>query len=159
MMTKDINLSTLVIGYGNPGRQDDGLGPACADRIAELNLAGVTVETNYQLTVEDALELSRYQQVVFIDASLRGGKPFFLQQIEADDECPMSSHVLSPQAVVTLSRTLFSADTEAFLMGIRGYAFDRFEEALSPEAQHNLNQAFDYLASWLQSKEKHPGHA
>ena len=44
----------LVIGYGNPGRLDDGLGPAVASAMEEFNLPGVSVDSNYQLTVEDA---------------------------------------------------------------------------------------------------------
>ncbi|VGO14536.1 hypothetical protein PDESU_03099 [Pontiella desulfatans] len=63
-------MSTLVIGYGNPGRLDDGLGPAFAERIQGLGLSGVTVESNYQLNIEDAELVSRYDTVVFADASV-----------------------------------------------------------------------------------------
>ena len=50
----------LLIGFGNPGRLDDGLGPALADAIEKLALPGVTVESNYQLTVEDAAEIAKH---------------------------------------------------------------------------------------------------
>ena len=48
------NTSIQVIGYGNPGRQDDGLGPAF---VQALRNKGYTFPTSdpYQLTVEDAL--------------------------------------------------------------------------------------------------------
>jgi DNA-binding response OmpR family regulator len=45
----------LVIGYGNPGRLDDGLGPALAETLQRLDLPGVTVDADYQLTAEDGL--------------------------------------------------------------------------------------------------------
>ena len=45
----------LLIGYGNPGRRDDGLGPALAGAIAAADLPGVEVESGYQLLPEDAL--------------------------------------------------------------------------------------------------------
>ena len=41
----------LVIGYGNPGRRDDGLGPALAARLEALALPGVTVESDFQLAI------------------------------------------------------------------------------------------------------------
>lgn len=42
----------LLIGYGNPGRGDDGLGPALAAAIEAMELPGVTVEADYQLMVD-----------------------------------------------------------------------------------------------------------
>ena len=44
----------LLIGYGNPGRLDDGLGPALAAAVEKLAIPGVTVDADYQLNVEDA---------------------------------------------------------------------------------------------------------
>ena len=45
-------MQTLVIGYGNPGRRDDGLGPSFADILAAEGIPGVDVDSDYQLTVE-----------------------------------------------------------------------------------------------------------
>jgi len=67
----------LVIGYGNPGRLDDGLGPAFADAIAGEPLSGVTVDSNYELTVEDSDAVSRHKVTIFVDASVNGREPFF----------------------------------------------------------------------------------
>jgi len=39
-------MSAVVIGVGNPFRRDDGIGPALAARISEVNLPGVTVITS-----------------------------------------------------------------------------------------------------------------
>ena len=44
-------MKILVIGYGNPGRLDDGLGPAFAERIQAMELPSVTVESNTSLTL------------------------------------------------------------------------------------------------------------
>ena len=45
--------AVLLYGYGNPGRLDDGLGPALARELAARHPAeGVTIETGYQLQVE-----------------------------------------------------------------------------------------------------------
>ena len=45
--------SALVIGFGNPGRLDDGLGPALAARFEAKGLDDVVVDADYQLTVKD----------------------------------------------------------------------------------------------------------
>jgi hydrogenase maturation protease len=140
---------TLVLGYGNPGRQDDGLGPACAGRIAALALPGVRVEINYQLTVEDALTLGAFARVMFVDAVVDGEAPFAVAPVRPDERCTIGSHSLSPQAVVTLAHTLYGTQIDARVIGIRGYAFDEFEEALSASAKRNLDQAVAFLQSWL----------
>jgi len=67
--------TVLVIGYGNPGRRDDGLGPALAERLQELRLPGVDVDADYQLTVEDAAAAAEHDVVVFADAAQAGPEP------------------------------------------------------------------------------------
>ena len=62
------NKKILLIGYGNPGRLDDGLGPAFAKAVEALHTPGVTVEANYQLAVEDAHAVAQHEIVVFADA-------------------------------------------------------------------------------------------
>ena len=59
----------LLYGFGNPARGDDGLGPALAAAIEELAIPNITVDANYQLTVEDAADIAGYDAVVFADAA------------------------------------------------------------------------------------------
>lgn len=42
---------------------------------------------------------------------------------------------------MAMARGYFKADVEAYVLGIRGYEFDRFEESLSNQAQANLMAA------------------
>ncbi|MBL9128025.1 MAG: hydrogenase maturation protease [Verrucomicrobiales bacterium] len=58
----------LVIGYGNPMRGDDGVGPAVADAISRLGLGGLRVETRHQLTPELEALLGEVEAAVFVDA-------------------------------------------------------------------------------------------
>nr|MDQ2730551.1 hydrogenase maturation protease [Armatimonadota bacterium] len=63
----------LVIGYGNPLRRDDGLGPMAAQRLAALaDPLRVQVLTPYQLSPELAEPISQARFVLFIDASEEG---------------------------------------------------------------------------------------
>lgn len=142
----------LVIGYGNPGRQDDGLGPECARRIDSWQLAQVDTQDNYQLTVEDAFDIAQYDAVIFADASLEAIESFHFYPMSAADEARIGSHSLSPAAVVELSRTLFNAKTDAYILGIKGFEFDRFEEKLSERAELNLQAALTFLQPWLKEQ-------
>jgi hydrogenase maturation protease len=137
---------TLVIGYGNPGRQDDGLGPALADALEGRAPARVDVDSDYQLNVEYAAQVARYRTVLFADADRSGPAPFWVRRIHAESAAPgFSTHSVRPGTVLALARELFHAEPEAWLLGIRGYEFDEFGEGLSEKAASNLAAAIEYL--------------
>jgi hydrogenase maturation protease len=138
----------LVIGYGNPGRRDDGLGPALAAELEAQSLPGLEVESDYQLTVEDAYAVAEHDLVIFADAALEGREPFYFRPLEGRLDGPaggLSSHGVEAEEVLALAGELFGNRPEAFVLGIRGYEFNRFEEGLSERAQANLEAARDFL--------------
>jgi len=138
----------LVIGYGNPGRLDDGLGPALARAVEALGLPGVTVDADYQLTVEDAAEVARHEVVVFADADTAGPEPFQVRRISAAAaHVGFSTHSVRPEDVLALAKELFRAEPRAYILGIRGYEFNAFGEALSEKARANLAAAVEYVRS------------
>jgi hydrogenase maturation protease len=141
--------SVLLIGYGNPGRCDDGLGPALAEAVERLHLPGVTVEADYQLTVEDAAAAAAHRYVVFADASVGGGEPFFFRVVHPAGGTSFSTHSVEPEAVLALARDLFQADTRGYALGIRGYHFHEFGETLSDEARGNLAAALRFIVPVL----------
>ncbi len=148
-MTYCVLMGILVIGYGNPGRLDDGLGPAFAERIQALELPGVAVESNYQLNIEDAELISKYDGVVFADASVNAGEPFEFQPLEKKDPTVgFSSHSIAAGALLGLAEELFDATPQAFTMAIRGYDFNEFGEWLSGQAQANLDAAVGFFVEW-----------
>ncbi len=129
---------------------DDGLGPAFAERAEALKLPGVTVESNYQLNVEDADLISKYDVVVFADASVNAAEPFEFQPMER--KVPMvgfSSHSITAGSLLGLAEELFGATPKAYGMAIRGYEFNEFGEQLSVKAQANLAAAIEFLAGWV----------
>jgi hydrogenase maturation protease len=146
--------STILIGYGNPGRQDDGLGPAFAD-LAQTQLRNITVQSNYQLTVEDAFDIQHYERVIFVDASLDEPQAFSFKPLATIEHEGLGSHTLSPNGVLSLCYTLYEKQPEAYILAIRGYHFDEYEERLSEQAQVNLNAAFDFLSDWFEQNKVH----
>jgi len=142
----------LVIGYGNPARRDDGLGPAAAEDLARRGLPGVDVDADYQLTVEDAADVAGHEVVVFVDADVAGREPFDFRPVAARGELGFSSHGCEPPAVMALAHDLFDADTKGYILGIRGYEFDELAEGLSAAAQANLQAAVEFLDGVLRSR-------
>jgi len=142
----------LVIGYGNPGRLDDGLGPALAAELERLQLPGVDVEANYQLTVEDAAAIAAHEVVVFADAAAAGDEPFTFRPVQPRADLGFSTHGVEAPAVLGLAHDLFSASTRGYILGIRGYEFDEFGERLSPPARANLAAAIEFLLPVLRRR-------
>lgn len=136
----------LIYGYGNPGRRDDGLGPALIDELTGRGLGGgVTIECGYQPQVEDAALVARHDVVIFADAENTGAGPFELRRLEPRREVTFSTHSVAPEAVLALAHDHFSGGAEGYVLGIRGYVFDDFGEELSPGAQSNLTAAADFI--------------
>jgi len=144
----------LLIGYGNPGRLDDGLGPALAAAVERLALPGVTVDADYQLTVEHAASVADNDVVVFADADVVGAEPFSLRRIDPDPEpvVSFSSHSAEPHQILALAHRLFGARTRGYVLAIRGYAFDEFGEGLSDGARANLTAALRFIEPHLRER-------
>jgi hydrogenase maturation protease len=145
----------LLFGYGNPGRGDDGLGPALAAAIEEMGIDDVVVDANYQLNLEDASEIGGYSAVVFADAAAQGPSPFWFSRIDASaiDHVGWTSHSVSPAQVVALARDLFESQVPAYTLGIRGYDFGELDESLSGGAQENLAKAIAFVRTALADRQ------
>jgi hydrogenase maturation protease len=136
-----------VIGFGNPGRHDDGLGPAAAERLKARRLPGVFCDADHQLNIEDALSVARHDLVVFIDAARTGRKPFVLTRVRLAAVPPMS-HALGPGAVLAIAAELYGKTPKAWVLAIRGHRWT-IGEGLSSTAEQNLALALEYLARFL----------
>jgi len=142
----------LLIGYGNPGRLDDGLGPALAEAVEKLAIPGVTVDANYQLNVEDAAAIAEHEVVIFADADVAGPEPCWFRRIGSEGAWSFSSHSIEPAAVLAMARQLLGADTEGYILGIRGYEFNEFGERLSGRARGNLAAALTFIEPVLRRR-------
>ncbi len=155
----------LVYGYGNPGREDDGLGIEMAKMIQawidKHELGCMTTDSNYQLNIEDAEKISEWDIVVFIDASKDEDlHEFICKDVEPSDaKVEFTMHAVSPSYVLHLSEKLFNKSPETHVMAIKGYEWD-FKEGLSDSAKLNLEQGFQYLtrklAGWALIKKNLP---
>ena len=143
-------LNILVYGYGNPGRMDDGLGIGLIHHLQEVNLPYIDLEFNYQLQVEDALLISEKDVVIFIDASKENIDCFSFKKAIPHTKINFSTHALSAETVIALSKDLYEKQPAAYLLGIKGYQWE-LEERLSKEAEINLKKAITFIMELLEN--------
>lgn len=136
--------TAYILGYGNPGRRDDGLGPALVAKLERLRIPDVTLDSDYQLNIEDGAAIAGHDHVLFVDAAEYGPEPFELKPVRAASSIEFTSHAVSPEAILAICEDHFSAAPRAWTLGIRGYDFD-FVEGLTSRAQANLEEAVAFV--------------
>jgi hydrogenase maturation protease len=153
-------MNTLVIGYGNPSRRDDGVALTVINRLRQrLGLPslqgnddgfddlGHDVDTLFlqQLMPELAETLAGYERVVFVDAHV-GVYPQMIRRVEivAGADRAMVSHHVRPAGLLEIARSLYGHAPSATLISIRGFDFD-FGETLTPATDEAAGQAVDEI--------------
>ena len=140
----------LVLGIGNIGRQDDGLGWLLLDYLKETKFENLDLEYRYQLQIEDAELLCDYKTVIFVDATKENtNEGFYYRTCEASDKHSFSTHELCPETVLFLANNLYQHKPNAFILGIQGYDWN-LEIGLSEKAKLNFEKAKKYLVSKFQ---------
>jgi hydrogenase maturation protease len=150
-------LKILLYGYGNPGRQDDGLGVAFVSRIEEWvkgsGLGGFEFENNYQLNIEDAEAIAEKDLVVFADASEEGIEDFCISKVDESAKVAFTTHAASPGYIVKLCKDLFNKEPLVLLLHLKGYEWE-FQEGFSEGAEKNLEDALEYMKAVLLKPEE-----
>jgi hydrogenase maturation protease len=130
----------VIIGYGNPLREDDGAGWYVVDRLAERLGDSAKVLRLHQLTPELALDLSRADLVVFVDARVEHlERGVVIEPLEPADS-PARSHYCSPAALLATSQLLYGRAPDAWLASIPAHALG-FAETLTPETRAAADSA------------------
>jgi hydrogenase maturation protease len=142
----------LLFGFGNPGRGDDGVGPLLAAAVQSLNLPHVDVESDYQLSVDDAISVCDHVAVIFADADVNGPPPFRFARVEPERCLGISGHSATPGEVMGVARDIFAEQPPAYVLGVRGYDFGQFCESLSSQARANVREALAFLTWALEER-------
>jgi hydrogenase maturation protease len=139
--TKDI----LIIGIGNSGRSDDGLGWLLLDAINK-KFFNADFQYRYQLQIEDAELLSHYTTVIFVDATKEETKNgFFFKPCYPNNGIGLTSHMLDPETILWLEQQLYKTEPATFILGIEGIKWGLSFEP-SETGASNLLKAEDFLA-------------
>jgi hydrogenase maturation protease len=156
----------LIIGYGNPDREDDGVAwhilraltiklglPApesYEDEFPESTL--IQFAFYLQLTPEMAEDTSEYEYVCFVDAHT-GNIPEPVRLIDVESEFQRSpfTHHLTPQSLLSMCETIYDKKPQAALLSVLGYRF-LFTRQLSEEAAALVPEAVELMWEWLKTK-------
>lgn len=143
--------SLLVLGWGNPSRGDDALGPLFIARLRALGLSAGQVEylEDFQLQVEHALDLLGRERVLLVDASLSCASPFEVTTVQPARDASLHSHALTPAALLQVYADLHgTAPPPSTVLAIRG---ERFELGAAPSAAAlaNLAAAVQWASGWV----------
>ena len=144
-------MNTLIIGYGNPSRRDDGVGGFVIEQLAALKLPGVELETSHQLEIEAAETLSRFDRVIFVDAAIPEA-PEAIQRstVTPNFQSHAVAHYLTPADVLSLCKTLYGREPEAILFSIRGRDFN-FGTTLTAEVEAAAREVVKQVIELLNS--------
>ena len=141
---------TLVIGYGNSLRGDDGAGYIAAELLRErVHDPRVEVLSVQQLTPELMEPISRARQVVFIDATVVGKAGKFNRiPLRPAPACSRFTHQATPEALLAGAQALYGHTPEATLYTIPGKFFEIGQD-LTPSVRHAVKTLVAELAAVL----------
>jgi hydrogenase maturation protease len=126
---------TLIIGYGNPLRGDDGFGWHAALRLREIiQDAGIEILAVHQLTPELMDAISRARRVIFIDAAVGedAGKLTVTALETTGGPAAVFTHFATPAALLEGARSLYGAKPEGLLITVVGLDFELGEKLSEP---------------------------
>ena len=128
-------VKTLILGYGNQNRRDDGVGWFILEQLAALNLPDVVLETSHQLEVEASETISHFDAVIFVDAAIPEAPEAIQRSVVTPNfQSHAVAHYLTPADVLSLCKTLYGREPKAVLFSIRGRDFN-FGTTLTPEVE------------------------
>jgi len=130
---------TLIIGYGNPLRGDDGLGWHAAARLEEaLRGRGVRILKHHQLLPELAEPVSEADRVIFVDAAV-GENPGEMEEqaVLPGRQGSSFSHEFDPPGLLRFAEKIYGRCPEATMFTVTGARFG-YEEGLSPAVEKAL---------------------
>jgi hydrogenase maturation protease len=131
---------TLIVGYGNSLRSDDGLGWHVVERLAQdARLQGARVLWRHQLTPELAHDIGRSSLVVLIDVSVEQEPGVIaVRRLEATSSTGSAwSHHVDPESLVALARELWNASPDVFVVSVGAGSLE-VGERLSPAVEAAL---------------------
>jgi hydrogenase maturation protease len=156
----------LIIGYGNPDREDDGvawhilraltikLGLASPESYEDEFPASALIDFAFylQLTPEMAEEISVYEYVCFVDAHTGNiPEPVRLIDVESEFQHSPFTHHLTPQSLLSMCETIYGKRPDAALLSVLGHRF-LFSRQLSEETSKLVPQAIDLIWDWLRER-------
>jgi hydrogenase maturation protease len=161
---------TLVVGYGNVHRADDGVAyhvvNALRERLGHKALAedqtgleDLGAETDSVLLTQLVPELIdmlvSYDQVIFVDAHVRDDVPdLHCEPVLAEYGPSAFTHHMTPAMLLALLKAIHGREPAGHLVSVRGRDFD-FHRRLSAEAEALVEPAAERILRMIATAEKY----
>jgi hydrogenase maturation protease len=158
--SEHVSTRTLVAGFGNLYRRDDGVARVVVNALRErlghpaldpmddgFGDLGHPIDTVvlHQLVPELAEEFKDYALVIFVDAHVDAiPEPLHEERLEATYRAPFVYHQTHPSTVLALTHQLHGRAPDAVLISLLGHDFD-FGEGLSEETAALVEPAVDRI--------------
>ena len=150
---------TLVAGFGNLYRRDDGVARVVVNELRErlgrppldemddgFDDLGHTVDTVvlHQLIPELAEDLRHYDLVIFVDAHVGSGiaEEIHEERLDIVYKAPFVYHQTHPSTILALTHQMYDRAPHAILLSLLGHDFD-FGPGLSDQTAALVEPAVD----------------
>ncbi len=164
----------LIVGYGNPDREDDGVAWHILERLAKRlgrpgpaqaaeSLEGADGVPDLlcllQLGPDLAETVVDYDRVCFVDAHTGAyAEDVRFEEIVAQFQTSPFTHHMTPATVLALTAMLHMRAPQGAVVSVRGYQFG-FAHALSPATAQLAEAAVERIMAWLSVEKRGVGKA
>jgi hydrogenase maturation protease len=147
-------MRTLIAGFGNVLRGDDGFGVEVLRRLGEDGLPpGVDLMEVGTAGIRLAQELlTPYDRLVIVDAMTRGGAPgtVYVTAVESvESATEVDLHLAVPARALSVAKALGALPREIFIVGCEPGEVDELTTALTPPVQAALDMALGHVRRLL----------
>ena len=160
-------MRTLILGFGNKDRQDDGvawhiilslktsLGLPNPEQIDDGfdSPSDLVFVFQLQLTPEQSEFIAAFDRVCFIDAHT-GAVPdeiHWQALIPVFQNSPLTHH-LTPESLLSITQTIYNKSPSAVLLSVRGYEFE-FSQTMSESTKQLVPRSILLIRQWLSSNQ------
>ena len=166
----------LIIGYGNPDREDDGVAwhilkalgerfgrisqmDASSDDISAIDFGELQHRDDapdlmgeLQLMPEIAETIAAYDKVCFVDAHT-GAYPHdvTVTPLHAEFQSSPFTHHLTPETCLDLAKVAYGHSPQGLVISVRGFRFG-FEHTLSAETAALAGEAVEKIVAWVKEQ-------
>jgi hydrogenase maturation protease len=148
-------MRTLVAGFGNVLRGDDGFGVEVVRRLQEAGapLPGVDVMEIGTAGIRLAQELlTPYDRLIIVDAMTRGGAAgsvYVLAVESVDPAVEVDLHLAVPARALAVAKALGGLPREVFLVGCEPAEVDELTTRLTPSVEAAVEAALGHVRRLL----------
>lgn len=156
-----MTVRTLIAGFGNELRGDDGFGIEVTQRVARR--LGDRGDVDVLEVGTGGLQLAQqlldpYDRLVVVDAMTRGGEPgtLYVLELESVDEIrDVDLHLATPDRALSVAQALGGLPAEVFLVGCEPNEVDELTMELTPAVAAAVEDAVEAVLRLLPPQRVH----